>query len=291
MTVDGSSGKTDPAAAGGKVDPAAVGGKTDPVAAGEKIDPAVAAVPAAGWRRWASDLGRYDQERVAGFGGVILAGAVIGVVFLSLFVAIADEVLGQETAALDTAAAQFVLRFSSPQMDVLATALSFMGSEAVWILSVLLLGLFLWQRRWGAAVMLVMVSGGVQLLNNILKSSFHRTRPIQVVALIAAQQYSFPSGHAMVSAAFYTYLAYLCWRLVRGVWRFVLITGLILLVLLIGASRVYLQAHFLTDVIAGYIAGFVWADAVIIGSQLLVTRGWPRIHRRESTRRARTLNG
>src|ERR1700716_1738253 len=105
MTVDGSSGNTDPAAAGGKV---------DPVAAGGKIDPAVAAVPAAGWRRWASDLGRYDQERVAGFGGVILAGAIIGVVFLSLFVVIADEVLGQETAALDTAAAQFVLRVPFP---------------------------------------------------------------------------------------------------------------------------------------------------------------------------------
>jgi len=281
-TADNGSGKTDPVPAGGK---------TDPGAAGEKMDPAVAAVPAAGWRRWASDLGQYDQERLAGFGGVILAGAVIGVVFLYLFVVIADEVLGQETAALDTAAAQFVRRFSSPQMDVLATAFSFMGSEAVWILSVLLLGLFLWQRRWGAAVMLLLVSGGVLLLNDILKNTFHRTRPTQVVALIAAQQYSFPSGHAMVSAAFYTYLAYLCWRLVRGVWRFVLIAGLILLVLLIGTSRIYLQAHYLSDVIAGYIAGFVWADAVIIGSQLLVTRGWPRIHRRESTRRARTLNG
>jgi len=255
-----------------------------------KIDPAVAAVPAVGWRRWVSDLGHYDKDRVAGFGGVILAGAVIGIVFLYLFVVIADEVLGQETAALDTAAFQFVQRFSSPQMDVAATAISFMGSAAVWILSVVLLGLFLWQRRWGAAVMLVLVSGGVQLLNDILKSTFHRARPVQVLGLIAAQQYSFPSGHAMVSAAFYFYLAYLCWRLVRGVWRFVLIVGLLVLVLLIGASRIYLQAHYLSDVIAGYIAGFVWADAVIIGSQLLVTRSWPRFHG-QPARRARTLNG
>jgi undecaprenyl-diphosphatase len=155
---------------------------------------------------------------------------------------------------------------------------------------VVLLGLFLWQRRWGAAVMLLLVSGGVLLLNNILKSTFHRARPAQVAALIAAQQYSFPSGHAMVGAAFYTYLAYLCLRLVHGVWRFVLIAGLVVLVLLIGAARIYLQAHYLSDVIAGYIAGFVWADAVIIGSQLLVTRGWPRLHHQPSER-ARTLNG
>jgi undecaprenyl-diphosphatase len=94
----------------------------------------------------------------------------------------------------------------------------------------------------------------------------------------------------MVSAAFYFYLAYVCWRLVRGVWRFVLIAGLVLLVLLIGAARIYLQAHYLSDVIAGYVAGFVWADAIIIGSQLLVTRGWPRI-RGQPVRPARTLDG
>jgi membrane-associated phospholipid phosphatase len=253
-----------------------------------KMDPALAAAPAEGWRRWAADLGHYDKDRVAGFGGVIIAGGLLGVVLLYLFVLIADEVLGQETAALDTAAFELARRFSSPQMDVVARAISFMGSEAVWILSVILLGLFMWQRRWGAAVMLILVSGGVQLLNDILKSTFHRARPVQMVGLIAAQQYSFPSGHAMVSVAFYFYLAYLCWRLVRGVWRFVLIAGLVVLVLLIGASRIYLEVHYLSDVIAGYVAGLVWADAVIIGSQLLVTRGLPRF--RHSARQTRTLD-
>ncbi len=255
-----------------------------------RIDPAVEVAPAEGWRRWAANLGHYDKDRVAGFGGVILAGALIGIVFLYLFVVIADEVLGQETAALDTTAFEFVHRFSSPRMDLAAQAISFMGSEAVLILSVILLALFLWQRRWGAAVMLILISGGVQLLNDILKNTFLRTRPVPVAGIIAAQQYSFPSGHAMVSAAFYFYLAFLCWRLVRGVWRFVMIAGLVLLVLLIGVSRIYLQAHYLTDVIAGYIAGFVWADAVIIGAQLLATRRLPRL-RRHPVGQARTLDG
>src|SRR5712692_6735680 len=111
-----------------------------------RIDPAVEAAPAEGWRRWAADLGHYDKDRVAGFGGIIIAGALLGIVFLYLFILIADEVLGQETAALDSAAFEFVHRFSSPQMDVAARAISFMGSEAVLILSVVLLGLFLWQR-------------------------------------------------------------------------------------------------------------------------------------------------
>lgn len=252
-------------------------------------DPTVETAAPEGWRRWVSDLGHYDSDRVAEFGGIILGSAALGIVFLYLFVWIADEVLGQKTAALDAAASGLVLSFSSPQMEVVARAISYMGSEAVMIISVLLLGLFVAQRRWGAGIILVLIAGGVQLLNDFLKNSFHRTRPIPVIGIISAQQYSFPSGHSMVSTAFYFYLAYLSWRLVRGVWRFVLIGGLFLLVLLIGLSRIYLQAHYLTDVIAGYIAGFLWADAVIIGSQLLVTRGRLRF-RRHPLKRARTLN-
>jgi undecaprenyl-diphosphatase len=241
------------------------------------IDPTLEAAPPEGWRRWVSDLGRYDMDRVAGFGAIIATGALLGVVLLALFAKIADEVLTRETTALDSAASEYLRRFSSPQMDVAARVISFMGSEAVFIFSAILLGLFLWQRRWGAAAMLVLISGGVQTLNSVLKNIFQRTRPLPVLGIISAQQYSFPSGHAMVSAAFYFYLAYLCWRLVHGVWRFILIAGLVLLVLLIGASRIYLEAHYLTDVIAGYLAGFVWADAVILGSQLLARHGVPRL--------------
>jgi membrane-associated phospholipid phosphatase len=255
-----------------------------------RIDPTVDPAPPEGWRRWARELGQYDQERVAEFGGIIIGAALLGVVLLYLFVTIADQVLGHQTATLDTSAYQFVSRFSSSTTDVAARVISFLGSEAVLLFSVLLLGLFLWQRRWGAVVMLVLISGGVELLNSVLKSSFHRTRPEPVGGIIAAQDYSFPSGHAMVSSAFYLYLAYLVWRLVPGGWRFVMIAGMLVLVLLIGASRVYLQAHYFTDVIAGYLAGFVWAEAVIIGGQLLVSRRLPTL-RKHPSRPAHTVNG
>ncbi len=76
----------------------------------------------------------------------------------------------------------------------------------------------------------------------------------------------------MVSAAFYSFLAFLAWNTVRGKWRGVLAGGLLLLVLLIGVSRMYLQAHYFSDVVAGYIAGIVWTDAVIVGGHLLTRR-------------------
>ena len=70
----------------------------------------------------------------------------------------------------------------------------------------------------------------------------------------------------------------------HGAWRYVLSAGLLLLVVLIGASRMYMQANFLRDVIAGWIAGLLWSDAVIIGSQLLVTRHRPRPRQRSTPR-------
>src|SRR5262249_55909796 len=134
------------------------------------------------------------------------------------------------------------------------------------------LGLLLWRRRWGAAFTLVLVTVGAQLLNDILKDVFHRARPQPLLGFIDAQQYSFPSGHAMVAAAVYLYVAYFSWRLVRGWWRGLLAIGLIVLVVLIGISRLYLEAHYLSDVLAGYLAGLIWTDAVILAGHLLPLR-------------------
>jgi undecaprenyl-diphosphatase len=79
----------------------------------------------------------------------------------------------------------------------------------------------------------------------------------------------------MVAAAFYGYLAYLAWNLLRGWQRWLAVSGLLVLVFLIGLSRLYLGVHYLTDVVAGYIAGFLWVDAVIIGGHLLSRRRPP----------------
>ena len=89
----------------------------------------------------------------------------------------------------------------------------------------------------------------------------------------------------MVAAAFYLYIAFLAWRLrlVHGWWRGVLVVALVVLVLLIGIARIYLEAHYLSDVIAGYLAGFLWADAVMLGSRVLTLRTHKRL-------RPRTLN-
>ena len=199
--------------------------------------------------------------------------AVFGaLVAMYAFLELADDVLRNESMTIDAVSASVLGQMRSPLLDSAALALSFAGSEGIWIVGAVLLGVLVWQRRAGAAVTLLLVAVGAQLLNDLLKTIFHRVRPTPLLGLIAAQQYSFPSGHGMESAAFYGFVAYLAWRLFEGWTRWLAVAALALLVLLIGWSRIYLQAHYLSDVLAGYLAGLIWLDALIVASQLLVSR-------------------
>ena len=212
------------------------------------------------------------DTRVATFSAIVIGGFVAAVVVLYAFAWLADQVLDQETQSLDLAALAFLQQFASPPLTVVAQAISLLGSEAIWVLGGVLVVVYGWQRRWRAAASLLLVAVGAQILNDVLKAAFHRTRPEPLAGFIAAQAYSFPSGHAMVGAAFYIYVTYLSWRFAHGWRRAVLVIGLCLLLVLIGLARMYLQVHYLSDVIAGYLAGFLWADAVILGGRALTRR-------------------
>jgi undecaprenyl-diphosphatase len=136
------------------------------------------------------------------------------------------------------------------------------GALAVGALACLLL----YRRRQLAdAALLPLVLGGAELLNLILKLSFHRARP--EVAFVQLDTYSFPSGHAMISAATWGALAFLAWGRVAR--RRLVLTTAILLVALIGFSRLYLGVHYLSDVLAGIAAGAAW-----LGIALAVHAAW-----------------
>ena len=89
------------------------------------------------------------------------------------------------------------------------------------------------------------------MLNYILKLIFSRTRPIDI-NIITETGYSFPSGHAMISLAIYGFLAYLLWKSDYK-YKKIGVSLLVLLIVLIGISRIYLGVHYTSDVIAGFI--------------------------------------
>jgi undecaprenyl-diphosphatase len=93
-----------------------------------------------------------------------------------------------------------------------------------------------------------------------LKAVFERPRPMELSTLLGVDGYSFPSGHSVISGAVYPVLAALVARVVQGprLKAYCFGTG-VLLMLLIGTSRIYLGVHHATDVLAGWTVGLAWA--------------------------------
>jgi membrane-associated phospholipid phosphatase len=82
-------------------------------------------------------------------------------------------------------------------------------------------------------------------------------------------QYSFPSGHVLFFVVFFGFIAYLAWLHQTGFARIIVIAICSALVMLIGPSRVYLGAHWASDVLGSYIIGILWLFVLILGYQLV----------------------
>ena len=100
--------------------------------------------------------------------------------------------------------------------------------------------------------------GTSALINYIIKLLLQRPRPIGN-RIIEESGYSFPSGHSMVSMAFYGYLIYLIITNVKNTYIKILLTIILsILILCVGISRVYLGVHYASDVLAGFLVGIIY---------------------------------
>lgn len=106
---------------------------------------------------------------------------------------------------------------------------------------------------------------GNALLNTSLKHVFERTRPVHDSSIEQAIGYSFPSGHTSGSVVAYGMLAYLCVRLLPPAWRLPAVLAATAAAWSIGWSRVFLQVHFASDVVAGFASGTAWLGVCILG--------------------------
>ncbi len=122
---------------------------------------------------------------------------------------------------------------------------------------------FFYQSGWRLSAALLLVStAGSAVLTTVLKSVFERARPEVFDSGYHASCYSFPSGHATVAVGFYGMLTLVLAYRLRGRARWTVAVSGILVVLLIGFSRLYLGVHYPTDVVAGYLAALLWLVCV-----------------------------
>jgi undecaprenyl-diphosphatase len=146
--------------------------------------------------------------------------------------------------------------------------------EIIFLTAASVITLLLLARRLQAVFLLVVVLSA-WVSNDILKLLLARPRPAGETLTIATG-YSFPSGHAMISIAFYGFLAYLFYTQggIRGKFA-AAIMGL--LILLIGISRVYLNVHYPSDILGGWILGLVIL-LMAIYSMKRMSKSYPKPH-------------
>jgi undecaprenyl-diphosphatase len=133
------------------------------------------------------------------------------------------------------------------------------SATTVGILSALIASGLLWKRLWDSLLGLVLAVAGGMLLNVLLKNLFDRARPGWADPLMALTDPGFPSGHTMMATILYGYVAvFLIWRIDSWRWRFFIAALTIALVLAVALSRMYLGAHFLSDVMGAMAAGTAW---------------------------------
>lgn len=99
---------------------------------------------------------------------------------------------------------------------------------------------------------------GITVINNLLKIIIARPRP-NVNSLVIETGYSFPSGHSVTSMVFYGYLVYLIWKYIDNKKiKIPLVIFFVLLIFIIGFSRIYLGVHYTSDVLSGFLLGIIY---------------------------------
>ena len=165
------------------------------------------------------------------------------------------------TRLLDERVIAWFQDLGSPGLTRMARIITAFGSVAMISAGSIATALVLITRGFIYRFIAVIVTmGGGSLLNILLKHFFQRQRPVLENPLVTLSSFGFPSGHTMGATLFYGLLALLVAHSTRWGWshRILAFCGAALLIALVGTSRIYLGAHYLTDVLGALALGLAW---------------------------------
>ncbi|MCC3152324.1 phosphatase PAP2 family protein [Hymenobacter sp. BT770] len=204
---------------------------------------------------------RWFRHHKAGVAFLVLGWLIPWLIFVDL----AENVWRNEGFVRDRALLAWLQAHRQTSLDAVAVVLSRLGGTvAMWAFCAGLMGgLLLAHRRWQAGLVAASMAG-TWLLHLGVKAMFERTRPEEWVQLveeppIPATVYSFPSGHAIAAAALAAALTLMLWP---TRWRWLALVVGILWAGGMGVARMYLGAHFASDVAAGWVGSIGWVMGV-----------------------------
>jgi undecaprenyl-diphosphatase len=191
---------------------------------------------------------------------------VLALALLAYAAVAADVVEHGRLSAFDQDMSRWIARSMPVWAEWLARALSWVGGAAGVAVLVALVAAWLVRRGWRMeAAVLVAAAAGSQLLSTLAKEGYDRPRPTAGSPIALPSSSSFPSGHATTGIAVFGLLGLLlAARLSSRAARLAAIAAGFAVGSLIGASRVVLDVHFLTDVVAGAALGLAWLAVCLL---------------------------
>jgi len=203
----------------------------------------------------------------------LVIGAALCFFATSGFLELADELTEQGNLAAFDRAFSAGLRASLDDTALRAFyAVTRLGDPLTLgvIGGIVALWLGLWRRDGLMLAAWIAAIGGNGILVRALKELFHRDRPLHDHGLFTVHGWSFPSGHAAGALAVYGMLAYVLVRTLPPALRMPTVVIAVALVLVVGHSRVFLQVHYFSDVMAGYAVALAWLSVCIAGAEMAI---------------------
>lgn len=203
--------------------------------------------------------------------GLLFGGLAIGaLVVLALawgFAEVAAELGdGRPMGLLDEAISSAIGAHTPPGVLHVFSWLTHFGDAVFMGLLCLAVAALLWLRgHKGFAIGWLAAIGGNAVLNETLKHIFERARPVHDFGIAQVSGYSFPSGHSSGSMVLYGMLGYLGLRMLAPRWRVPSVMAATAVVVTVACSRLFVRAHFPSDVLAGLCSGGAWL-AICIAS-------------------------
>lgn len=171
------------------------------------------------------------------------------------FIFITTLVISNKISFIDSSVYNFLISFKNDSLTNFFRFVTKFSNVAFLVIFVLIVLLILRNKD---AVFVIFNLIFIRLLNYVIKIIIKRDRP-NILRLIKIGEYSFPSGHAMISMGVYGYLIYLIYKKINNLYiKYLGIIILSLLIILIGISRIYLGVHYFSDVVAGYTLSLIY---------------------------------
>jgi len=204
---------------------------------------------------------RYDMRSLVFW--EVVSGIILSVSLMFLFLSISGAVLDHQTVFFDNSISKYIYSLRQPWLTNMMILISLLGEQMLIFLAIFVIVLLTMKsHKKEMFVFIILLIIGL-IATSLLKISFKVPRP-EGFALIKINSYSFPSGHALNSVLFYGVLAYFAFHFTKSkALTICAVLASVVLVFLIGVSRVYLGVHRPSDVVAGDIVGF-WLLVTVI---------------------------